>query len=186
MNEVICESPSATLTKLQEIVHLEESRKAKNQSVTVAKSPDEPAENASALIHESSKKGARKKKKGPYCEPGKHNPAATSHDEDHCYQLHPHLRPPRFSNQSQSEKATTQLVEVDDGHESEVSLLLVESENKPIVLDSGATHHMVNDPSCFTPVAETNVKISTGGHSNLLYATSIGKATLIIQQTLYD
>ncbi|KNZ51191.1 uncharacterized protein VP01_4053g1 [Puccinia sorghi] len=68
------------------------------------------------ITTESSKKGATKKKRGPYCEPGKHNPAATSHDEDHCYQLHPHLRLPRFSNQSN--KATTQLVEVDDGHES--------------------------------------------------------------------
>ncbi|KNZ45936.1 hypothetical protein VP01_7690g1, partial [Puccinia sorghi] len=74
--------------------------------------------------------------------------------------------------------ATTQLVEVDNVHKSEVSLLLVKSENKPIVLDSGATNHMVNDPACFTPITETNVKISTGGHSNLLYATAIGKATL--------
>ncbi|KNZ53955.1 hypothetical protein VP01_3092g4 [Puccinia sorghi] len=172
--------PSATLTKLQEIVHLEESRKAKNQSTIISKSSDESAENASALIHESFKKGARKKKRGPYCKPGKHNPGATSHDKDHCYQLYPHLRPPRFSNQS--EKAITQLVEVDNGHESEVSLLLVESENKPIVLDSGATHHMVNDPTCFTPIAETNVKISTGGHNNLLYATAIGKATLVNQE----
>ncbi|KNZ45071.1 hypothetical protein VP01_8512g1, partial [Puccinia sorghi] len=136
-----------------------------------------PSENASALIHESSKKGARNKKRGPYCEPGKHNPAAMSHDEDHCYQLHPHLCPPCFSNQSN--KATTQLVESDDGNKSKVSLLLVESKNKPIVLDSGATHHMVNDPACFTPIAETNVKISTGGHSNLLYATAIGKVTLL-------
>ncbi|KNZ51193.1 uncharacterized protein VP01_4053g3, partial [Puccinia sorghi] len=42
--------------------------------------------------------------------------------------------------------------------------------------------HMVNDPACFTPIAETNVKISTGGHSNLLYATTIGKATLVNQE----
>ncbi|KNZ61185.1 uncharacterized protein VP01_14400g1, partial [Puccinia sorghi] len=91
MNKVICESPPANLTKLQEIVHLEESRRAKNQCTIISKYSHEPAENASALIHESSKKGVRKKKQGPYCEPGKHNPAATSHNEDHCYQLHPHL-----------------------------------------------------------------------------------------------
>ncbi|KNZ45001.1 hypothetical protein VP01_8598g1 [Puccinia sorghi] len=67
---------------------------------------------------------------------------------DHIIMAKPH-----FSNQS--DKATTQLVEVDDVHESKVSLLLVESKNKPIVLDSGDTHHMVNDPACFTPIAET-------------------------------
>ncbi|KNZ60175.1 uncharacterized protein VP01_15g9 [Puccinia sorghi] len=177
MNKVICKSSSATLTKLQEIVHLEESRKVKHKSLTISKAANETAENVLALIHKSSKKGVRKKKQDPYCKPGKHNPAATSHDAYHCYQLHPHLRPPQFTKQS--EKAKTQLMEVDDGHESEFSLLLVKSENKPIVLDSG---HMVNDPVCFTPVAETNVKISTGGHSNLLYATAIGQATLVNQE----
>ncbi|KNZ62939.1 uncharacterized protein VP01_12048g1, partial [Puccinia sorghi] len=77
--------PSATLAKLQEIVHLEESRKAKTVSSIAAKpSTDEPVEGASALIHEY-KKG-KKKKQGVYCDPGKHNPAATSHDAEHCCQ----------------------------------------------------------------------------------------------------
>ncbi|KNZ63107.1 uncharacterized protein VP01_1187g4 [Puccinia sorghi] len=40
---------------------------------------------------------------------------------------------------------------------------------------------MVNDSACFKPHAEANVKISTGGHSNLLYATAIGSAVLINQ-----
>ncbi|KNZ47952.1 hypothetical protein VP01_6016g2 [Puccinia sorghi] len=150
----------------------------------MSKLSEEPVENVSALIHELSKKGEKgaRKKKRVYCEPGKHNPASKTHDEDHCYQVHPHLRPACFGSQPQPVNPTTQLVEVDNGHESEVSLLLVESKQKPIVLDTGATHHMVNDPSCFIPVAETNVKISTGVHINLLYATAVGKATLINQE----
>ncbi|KNZ49013.1 uncharacterized protein VP01_5264g4, partial [Puccinia sorghi] len=101
------------LIEIAEIVHLEESRKAKTVSSIAPKpSTDEPVEGASALIHEY-KKG-KKKKRGVYCDPGKHNPAATSHDAEHCYQLHPELRPPKHT-----EKATTQLVEVNDGHESE-------------------------------------------------------------------
>ncbi|KNZ45683.1 uncharacterized protein VP01_7912g1, partial [Puccinia sorghi] len=66
----------------------------------------------SALIHESSKKeekGARKKKH-VYCKPGKRNPALKTHDEDHCYQVHPHLRPAHFGSQLQKVNPTTQLV----------------------------------------------------------------------------
>ncbi|KNZ52963.1 uncharacterized protein VP01_3383g2 [Puccinia sorghi] len=106
MNEVICESPAATLTKLQEICQNQPKIKRR------------------------------------------HNPAATSHDAEHCYQIHPKLRPPQFSRPY--EKATTQLVEVNDGHESE-------------------------------PISEANIKISTGGHSNLLYATAVASAILVNQ-----
>ncbi|KNZ62708.1 hypothetical protein VP01_12323g1, partial [Puccinia sorghi] len=73
---------------------------------------------------------------------------------------------------------TTQLVEVDDGQESEVLLLLTEAASKPIVLDSGATHHLVNNPDTFHPTSESNIKISTGGYSNFLNATAVGNATL--------
>ncbi|KNZ49487.1 hypothetical protein VP01_498g4 [Puccinia sorghi] len=130
-------------------------------------------------MHES-KKGKKKSRRGPYCAPGKHNPEATSHDADHCWQLHPERRPNPSKNSAggSSHPPTTQLVEVDDGHESEVSLLLTEAASKPIVLDSGATHHLVNNPDTFHPISESNIKISTGGHSNFLNATAVGTATL--------
>ncbi|KNZ53456.1 uncharacterized protein VP01_3233g1 [Puccinia sorghi] len=51
--------------------------------------------------------------------------------------------------------------------------------NKPIVLDSGATHHLINNPETFRPSAESNIKIATGGHSNFLNATAVGTATLV-------
>ncbi|KNZ51367.1 hypothetical protein VP01_3983g3 [Puccinia sorghi] len=43
--------------------------------------------------------------------------------------------------------------------------------SKPVVLDSGATHHLVNNPDAFQPTAESNIKIATRGHSNFLNAT---------------
>ncbi|KNZ54032.1 hypothetical protein VP01_3068g1 [Puccinia sorghi] len=112
-------------------------------------------------MHES-KKGKRKGKRGPYCAPGKHNPEATSHDAEHCWQLHPEQRPNNGSKLgTNSSQPATQLVEVDDGHESEVSLLLTEAASKPTVLDSGATHHLINNPDTFQPTAESNIKIAT-------------------------
>ncbi|KNZ51624.1 uncharacterized protein VP01_3882g1 [Puccinia sorghi] len=50
---------------------------------------------------------------------------------------------------------------------------------KPIVLDSGATHHLVNNPDVYLPTTKTSIKILKGGHKNFLYATAVGTATLI-------
>ncbi|KNZ50327.1 hypothetical protein VP01_448g8 [Puccinia sorghi] len=141
------------------------------------KTSEEHSDSAAALIHES-KKGRKKTRRGPYCAPGKHNPEAIGHDADHCWQLHPELRPASYNKGNSSgsgppQAATTQLVEVDEGHESEVSLLLTEAASKPVVLDSGATHHLVNNPDVFIPSAKSTTRISTGGHKNFLYATAM-------------
>jgi hypothetical protein len=74
---------------------------------------------------------------------------------------------------------TTQLVEGEDGHKSKVSMLLTEPLSKPVVLNTGATHHMINDPSIFKDSGNTNIQISTGGHSNFLQATAIGLAVVL-------
>ncbi|KNZ46822.1 hypothetical protein VP01_691g1 [Puccinia sorghi] len=110
------------------------------------KKSEDQSDSAATLIHKS-KKGKNKGKHGPYCAPGKHNPEATSHNADHL-------------NGSQP---TTQLIEVNDGNKSEVSLLLNEAASKPTVLESGATHHLINNPDTFMPTAESNIKIATGG-----------------------
>lgn len=59
-----------------------------------------------------------------------------------------------------------------------MSLLLTEAASKPIVLDSGATHHLINNPDVFQPTSESNIKIATGGHCNFLNSTAVGIATL--------
>ncbi|KNZ63824.1 hypothetical protein VP01_10982g1, partial [Puccinia sorghi] len=139
------------------------------------KSNEDQSDSAAALMHEW-KKGKKKARRGPFCAPGKHNHEATSHDANHCWQLHPELRPSNggklLGTTSGPQAPTTQLVEVDEGHESEVSIFLTETTSKPIVLDSGATHHLVNNPEVFRPTAESNIKIATGGHSNFLNATT--------------
>lgn len=183
MNDVIIESPNATLTKLQELVHLEESRKKKtNQSTTTVKS-EEQSDAASALMHESKKGKRRGRKEGPICENGKHNPLVTTHSADACWETHPDLRKQymaRFNrNGFGNNKPTAQLVEADEGHESEASLFMAEVKSKPIVLDTGATHHLVNNSDVFQPTSNTSLKIATGGHHNFLNATAIGSATLI-------
>ncbi|KNZ54023.1 hypothetical protein VP01_3070g1 [Puccinia sorghi] len=123
-------------------------------------------------------KGKKKGRRGPYSPLGKLNPEA-SHDAKHCWQLHPELRPDTSKPSTLGNTPINQLVEVDDGHESEVLLLLTEAASKPTILDSGATHHFINNPDVFSPTAESNVKILTGGHSNFLNATAVGTATLI-------
>ncbi|KNZ51046.1 uncharacterized protein VP01_4111g1 [Puccinia sorghi] len=131
-------------------------------------------------MHES-KKGKKKGKRGPFCAPRKHNAEATSHDAEHCLQLHLEQRPNSgFKSSSNGpHPPTTKLVEVNNGHESEISLLLTEAASKPIVLDSRATHHLINNPDTFQPTSDSNIKITTGGHKNFLNATAVGIATLV-------
>ncbi|KNZ55762.1 hypothetical protein VP01_258g4 [Puccinia sorghi] len=156
-------SPDATLTKLQEIVHLEESRKTKLLPTLTNKGNDDQTDSAAALMHESKDKKKKVYRRNTnYCTAGKHNPDS-AHNADNCWQLHPELRP------SSHAKPSIQLAEVSDGHESEVSLLLTTTV-RPTVLDSGATHHMVNDATVFNATAKSNIKISTGGHNNFLNA----------------
>ncbi|KNZ48081.1 hypothetical protein VP01_5929g2 [Puccinia sorghi] len=106
---------------------------------------------APAILNGAAAEAWKKKgERGPYCAPGKHNPEATSHDADHCWQRHPELRHLNSNSKPNGlsfSNPTTQLVEVDEGHESEVSMLLTEAARQPIVLDSGATHHLINKPN---------------------------------------
>ncbi|KNZ53543.1 hypothetical protein VP01_320g7 [Puccinia sorghi] len=164
------------------MVHLEESWKTRNGvlSKSSEKTVEEQTDSAAALMHES-KKEKRKGQRGPYCAPRKHNPEA-SHEAEHCWRLHPELRPSNASKPAATSNPTTQLVKVNEGHELEVSLLLTEAASKPTVLDLGTTHHLINNPEVFNLTAESNTKILTGGHSNFLNTTAIGTATLINHQ----
>ncbi|KNZ49659.1 hypothetical protein VP01_4871g1, partial [Puccinia sorghi] len=47
---------------------------------------------------------------------------------------------------------------------STTQLMEVEASSWPIVLNSGATHHLIKNPETFFETAEANIKISTGGH----------------------
>ena len=93
LKEVIFGSPQATLTKIQEIVHLEQSCKSKDSPTSTTKTNDTQSKSASALMHKS-KKGKHKsnKPRGPVCKDEKHNPQVKYHDHDHCWQIHPEIQ----------------------------------------------------------------------------------------------
>jgi hypothetical protein len=142
MNEVLIKSFNATLTKLQELVHLKESRKKKAVEVSTSAK----TEVASALIHKS-KKGKKENLQTRRTHLRKRtaqrdNPEVKSHTTKFCWQIHPHLKiahNAKFNNKTKpAEKPATQLVEVDDGHESEASLLLSKAKCKPIGLTAHA------------------------------------------------
>jgi hypothetical protein len=118
------------------------------------------------MMHKS-KKGKRKPRShGTICEEGKKKPLVKSHNLAHCWQIHPHLCKQFLKSKAAKSPPMVQLVQANDNRQSVVSLLLTKSQSKPIFLDSGATHHIVNNPDFFKPVAKNNIKISTGGHTN--------------------
>ena len=50
------------------------------------------------------------------------------------------------------------------------------------MLDSGATHHMLNQERYFTNLSPITLKISTGNNQNLLEAKATGSAQIISDQ----
>ncbi|KNZ45642.1 hypothetical protein VP01_7954g1, partial [Puccinia sorghi] len=88
---------------------------------------------------------------------------------------------PTSAIKSSIQAPITQLFEVDYGHKSTASLSLTKAASKPLVLDSGATHHLIDNPDVFLPTANSNIKILTGGCKNFLHATAVGSTTLINQ-----
>lgn len=162
--------PDATLSKLQELVYLDESRKNKLPAQIPT---DNSPEAATALMKEAKfKRKLDQTKPVNFCSPGNHNPLA-AHDEKNCWNLHPKLRPGYKPSQS------TQLVEFEET--TPATILLTEGQpiSKPTVIDSGATHHMVNDPSKFITQKTIYSSISTGSLKNSLTATAVGSANLV-------
>lgn len=51
--------------------------------------------------------------------------------------------------------------------------------NKPMVLDSGATHHMVNNYQLLSHAKPLTLSVTTGNSKNSLTATAIGTAVLV-------
>ncbi|EFP84474.2 uncharacterized protein PGTG_10194 [Puccinia graminis f. sp. tritici CRL 75-36-700-3] len=132
-------------------------------------------------MHDPTKKGKKKKQDKAKCNPTRHHPDFKSHTVNKFWKLHPELRSgvaPAMAQAAAKAAAApaTQLVEVDYGHKLNVSLLLSEATNKPIFLNSGATHHMINNPDVFQPISVSNMKLLNGGHSNFLNTTSVGTA----------
>lgn len=176
LNESLVSVPEATLSKLQEFVYAEESRKPEAKTeVTKIKE-----ESASALYQQSNTRKFNRTRNTNYCGQGKHNPLS-AHTEDKCWQLHPELKPVSRSTQSHSTEAELQPT----FHTAAVinpSCLLTHSDVKLTVLDSGATHHMLNKKEFFENMTPVQLKVSTGNDKNNLDAQAIGTAIFINNQ----
>ena len=92
LKEALVSVPEATLSKLQEFVYAEETRKKENFK----------AEVASSLYQNSNQSRFKRnfKRNQNYCSDVKHNPLS-NHSEDEFFQLHPELKT-KFNFQSHS------------------------------------------------------------------------------------
>ncbi|EFP93873.1 uncharacterized protein PGTG_19912 [Puccinia graminis f. sp. tritici CRL 75-36-700-3] len=128
------------------------------------------------------------------CRNGKHHPDAT-HPEATCWSLHPEMRPIRKPRQNPSQHHTSapsnsvnssaippvasQFEKPAFSHITTVIMLSVTPQTLPVVLDSGASHHMFNNMDFFTDTHACNTPISTGKNSADLVATLEGTASIM-------
>jgi len=171
LKENLFQSPNKVLSKLTEISHIEKSRINKNNNQST---------HLTALFKPTKLFSRNKPKLEHPCAPNKHNPLE-NHPQHKCCFLYPHLRPgyqgPKVNLTQEEEDNTTA-----EAHLSSTLLFNSSSEinkNKKIVLDSGATHHIINSASEIFNSTPCNIKIVTGNPNHTLNAESIGSAVLI-------
>lgn len=176
MNEQLMAHPDATLAKLQEMAYLDESRKAKNSSATNKNIAEGSEPTATVLLSQNQKRtNPQKKKIDPtrICSNGKHNPRAF-HPEDLCYEIHPELK-----KNARKDNAATNLTTILPIEGEHAMLLLNDAHiSRPIVLDSGSSHHMVNNASFIRASKDLKLTIATGNDKNSLSSHSIGTAQI--------
>jgi hypothetical protein len=123
------------------------------------------------------------------CRNGKHHPEAT------CWSMHPEMRPIRkprnnpsqhhtsvpstSANTSRVQPVTSQFEKPAFGHITTATMLSVTPQTLPVVLDSGASHHMFNKLEFFIDTRACSTPISTGKNSADLMATLEGTASIM-------
>jgi len=182
MNEDNIKSPEATLSKLQELVFLDESRMKKS---TQYKSE---APSTVTALFENQKKNPNPRCQ--LCKPGHHNPKA-NHPEEKCWSVYPKIHP------NFNKPATQSHLTVPDVNPTVQSATLLMANclktSNPTVLDCGASHHMINFSHCFTNLKPVQLTINTGNNNNQLMAAGIGDVVLknhignelVLKDTLY-
>lgn len=164
--------------------HLESAQALPNSSAPIPNPPDQTG--STALLKTKTQKGP----KHP-CSKGRRNPLA-EHPESRFWLLHPHLRPDKNASQAHHslpiEPSTpaadntaelsnafynTQLYQKGILPDSKTTAVL------PPVLDSGASHHIVNDPKYLLTSKPINLQVGSGSYSSAHQATAIGIAKLI-------
>jgi hypothetical protein len=169
MNEAIIFYPSQTLKKLRELVYMKDTRATGVSKVE----PSLKVQNnsPSAYKSEAESKGNKSKKPEPAhpCSLGKHNPLVF-HPIWRCFKL---PLEERESLRPKDPKAHTTLANdlenMKDEELVEVSAYLSNAQEakKAPVLDSGASHHMVNNLSFFSKTKDVNINIHTGSNQQV-------------------
>ncbi|KAI7960944.1 hypothetical protein MJO28_001433 [Puccinia striiformis f. sp. tritici] len=176
-------SPRTVISKLREIGQYERTMGGKN----VENTPTAPGTTALATNTGKNKRPYEKVR----CK-GKHNPAATSHEEADCWTVNPELRAQHLAKQAKpSAYHTTGAGSVTNQSSTENSsasefvrpafgyhLTAQEKAALTTILDSGASNHMLNSLTYFKSTTPVQIEIVTGSGPGELMAIARGDATL--------
>jgi hypothetical protein len=177
-------TPSCTLRKLQELMFTKETQQSGPLSkLTDSHSKNKDKEVSSFKAH--SEQSRYKKLKNP-CNPGEHNPLAF-HPAWQCVKLskekHNSLKPKEAECHHHAANAVskTPVTSFEENNDlikyAEVSAYVAGSSSVdlPPILDSGASHHMVNNISIFNKIRSVDIDIFTGGLEQGINATTVSK-----------
>ncbi|CAH7684936.1 hypothetical protein PPACK8108_LOCUS19381 [Phakopsora pachyrhizi] len=191
MNENMIKNPNQVLLKISEVVHIEEARKRENL--------EQEAHSATAQFKPFQKGNNSKSKPEHPCSPGKHNEltnyrgtkvslstAAPESENDKTVEAHlsgtvllssalilPAIGAIQEPLQIMKDCAQDQPTGTVMFNSALPSLI------KKMVLDSGATHHIINSSAMMFNITPCSIKIVTGNAKQVLNAEGIGSANLI-------
>ncbi|MBW0506732.1 hypothetical protein O181_046447 [Austropuccinia psidii MF-1] len=119
------------------------------------------------------------------CQNGKYNPKNTTHKEIDFWVEHPELRPPSNQNKKKYNKQEHEA----ETHQTRMSALLTRRlktsrKTNSIVVDCGATHHMLNNKELFSDFVDTkSFNITTSNSTSNIIATGQGRENITANNT---
>jgi hypothetical protein len=110
------------------------------------------------------------------CANNNHNPEATTHVESRCYEKYPHLRLTHSNNNHQPKKTAN--ASASFAHASLFVSYISGLQGEGVVIDSGASHHMLRSRNLFTSFTPEKIVIKTGNPNAPLIASGHGTAEI--------
>jgi hypothetical protein len=112
------------------------------------------------------------------CGNNEHNPEATTHVESRCYEKYPHLRPTHSSSSRQGKKSSN--ASASFAHASLFVSYISGQHTEGVVLDSGASHHILRARNVFSSFTSEKIVIKTGNPDAPLIASGHGTAEIFV------
>ncbi|PLW24957.1 hypothetical protein PCANC_28424 [Puccinia coronata f. sp. avenae] len=164
---------SRILRKLQQLVFMKETRSIPSKNPE----PKVKDKGVSAFKNDSSGSKTKRPKPANPCDRGKHNPLAY-HPAWRCHKSSKEEREALKPKETESHLTKTSIL-LDDEDEIEYAEVFAYIGDVSVglnpILDSGASHHMVNDQSVFNKTRDVNINIFTGGVKQQINATAAGE-----------